>query len=96
MNKNDIEKSHHKTFEELKQTNEVGREFWWARQLGKVLEYAEYRNFLPVIEKAKTACKNSGHAVGDHFVELHEMIELGTELACHACSARIAVAGKPD
>lgn len=74
---NDIEKSHHKTFENLKQTNEVGQEFWWARQLGKVLEYAEYRNFLPVIEKAKTACKNSGHAIDDHFVELHEMIELG-------------------
>ena len=77
MAKNEIEKKHHQTFEQIKQTNELDQEFWWARKLGKVLEYAEYRNFKPVIEKAKTACKNSGQAVSDHFVEMHEMIELG-------------------
>ena len=77
MAENEIEKKHHQTFEQIKQTNELDQEFWWARQLGKVLEYAEYRNFKPVIEKAKTACKNSGQAVSDHFVEMHEMIELG-------------------
>jgi len=74
----DIEKSHHKTFTELRQINEVGQEFWWARHLGKVLEYVEYRNFLPVIEKAKTACKNSGQPVENHFVEVHEMVPIGS------------------
>ena len=73
----EIEKKHHRTFEEIKQTNEFDQEFWWARQLGKVLEYAEYRNFLPVIEKAKVACEKSGQQVSDHFVDMHEMIELG-------------------
>ena len=72
-----VEKVHHKTFEGIKQTNELDQEFWWARQLGKILDYAEYRNFLPVIEKAKTACKESGQKVSDHFVEMHEMIEIG-------------------
>ena len=64
----DISKKHHQTFEEIKQLNEFGQEFWSARELGRVLEYAEYRNFLPVIEKAKAACKNSGQPVSDHFV----------------------------
>lgn len=77
MAKNEIEQRHHQTFEEIKQSNEFKQEFWSARQLGKVLEYAEYRNFLPVIDKAKEACRNSRQPVSDHFVEVHEMIELG-------------------
>lgn len=76
MNKN-LEHIHHQTFDGIKQTNSAGEEFWLARQLGKILDYAEYRNFLPVIEKAKKACANSGQPVSDHFVEIHEMIEIG-------------------
>ena len=76
MNKN-LEHTHHQTFEGIKQTNSAGEEFWLARQLGKILDYSEYRNFLPVIEKAKKSCANSGQPVSDHFVEIHEMIEIG-------------------
>jgi DNA-damage-inducible protein D len=74
----EIEKKHHKTFEDLKQTDDGGMEFWSSRQLAKVLDYAEYRNFQPVIEKAKKACKNSGQQVDDHFVDMHEMVEIGS------------------
>jgi DNA-damage-inducible protein D len=42
--------------------------------LAKVLEYAEFRNFLPVIEKAKEACANSGQKVEHHLVDFHEEI----------------------
>lgn len=49
-----------KTFEDIRLLNDEGVEFWYARELQKVLEYAEWRNFLVVIEKAKLACKNSG------------------------------------
>jgi DNA-damage-inducible protein D len=81
MAKNEIEKLHHRTFEEIKQINEFDQEYWSARQLGKVLEYAEYRNFLPVIEKAKEACRNSGQPVENHFVEMHEMVSIGSGAA---------------
>jgi DNA-damage-inducible protein D len=43
----------------------------------KTLEYADYRNFLSVVEKAKEACKNSSQRVLDHFVEVNEMIIAG-------------------
>jgi hypothetical protein len=65
------------TFESIKRTNNHGQDCWSARELGKILGYAEFRNFLPVIDKAKEACKNSGHAILDHFVDSHEMIDIG-------------------
>ncbi len=77
MNKN-LEQIHHQTFEGIRQTNSDGQEFWLARQLAKILEYADFRNFLLVIEKARRACKNSGHAEKDHFVEVTEMVNLGS------------------
>ena len=64
-------------FEEIKRVDENGAEYWSARDMAKVLEYLEYRNFLPVIKKAKEACSNSQHKVEDHFVDMHDMIEIG-------------------
>lgn len=77
MNRKLLETTHHQTFESVKQEEE-GSEFWSARKLAKILEYYEYRNFLPVIEKSKEACKNSGHTIEDHFVDVHEMVNIGT------------------
>jgi len=65
-------------FEKIKKTDENGNEFWTARKISKVLEYAEYRNFLPVIERAKQACKNSGQLIENHFVDYHEMVGIGS------------------
>ena len=64
-------------FESIKHIDENGVEYWTSRSLWKVLEYTEYRNFLPVIEKAKIACENSGQRVEHHFVDIHEMIMIG-------------------
>lgn len=64
-------------FESIKHFDENGVEYWTSRSLWKVLEYNEYRNFLPVIEKAKIACENSGQRVENHFVDIHEMIVIG-------------------
>lgn len=74
----EIEKKHHQTFAGLKQITNTGMEFWSSRQLAKVLDYAEYRNFQPVIEKARKACANSGQKVEDHFVDMHEMVDIGS------------------
>lgn len=72
-----IEAEHHRTFESLRQEEE-GMEFWNARRLAKSLDYSEYRHFLPVIEKAKEACKNSSHDIEDHFEDILEMVQIGS------------------
>src|SRR5665213_1438922 len=65
-------------FEEASQRDEDGVEYWFARDLQKLLGYLEYRNFQPVIAKAIEACRNSGQPVENHFVHVHEMVEIGS------------------
>ncbi|MFK7923866.1 MAG: BRO family protein [Bacteroidia bacterium] len=52
-----------------------GVEFWFARDLQKLLDYTEWRNFLKVVEKAIEACKNSEQDPEDHFVGVNKMVE---------------------
>jgi DNA-damage-inducible protein D len=65
-------------FEQIKQTDENGNEFWMARQLSKALDYADFRNFTSVIEKAIEACKNSGYNTLDHLVGFNEVVAVGS------------------
>ena len=65
-------------FEQIRRTNPAGNEFWSSRDFARVLGYADYRNFQAVIESARTACFNSGQRVDDHFVEVTEMVEIGS------------------
>lgn len=53
-------------------------ECWSARELQAVFGYSEWRNFLKVIDKAKTACESSGIELSDHFVGINKMVELGS------------------
>ena len=66
------------TFERIKRVNQAGAEFWSARELARVLEYTDFRNFVGVIAKAREACANSGHTVSDHFVDITEMVGIGS------------------
>lgn len=74
----DIINKHHSIFESIRQVDENGAEYWTARQLWKVLEYSEYQHFIPVIDKAKTACENSGQAIKNHFEDILEMVSIGS------------------
>ena len=75
MEKNTIEKLNTR-FEEYAYEQD-GVEYWLARELQELLGYAEWRNFLNSVNKAKESCKTSGEAVSDHFVDVNKMIELG-------------------
>ena len=66
------------TFERIKHVTAAGADFWSARELARVLEYSEFRHFLPVIEKAREACLNSAHRVEDHFEQILEMVSIGS------------------
>lgn len=65
-------------FESIRKVNEFGSEFWLARELAKILDYKDFRNFQRVIEKAMIACENSGEDVSDHIGETTEMVEIGS------------------
>jgi DNA-damage-inducible protein D len=74
----EIAKNNLSLFEQIRQTDANGNEYWMARQLAKVLEYTDFRNFNSVIEKAKIACNNSGINSSDHLVEANEMVGIGS------------------
>ena len=63
-------------FESIKHFDSEGNEYWLARELGKILQYSEYRKFSPVIEKAIIACINSNNDALDHFAQVDEMINI--------------------
>lgn len=65
-------------FEQIRRIGLDGEEYWSARDLAKVLQYSEYRHFLPVIERAKQACQNSGHPVENHFEDILDMVDIGS------------------
>ena len=65
-------------FEKIRHNDQEGNESWLARELMQILEYSEYRHFLPVIEKAKEACNNSGQVIHNHFEEILDMVEIGS------------------
>ena len=72
------ENYNNKTFEDIKHIDENGIEYWYARELMKVLSYKDWRYFDAVIEKARTACKNSEITDVDHFVVDNKMVEIGS------------------
>lgn len=78
MTNSSVTHQHHETFEGLRQSDAEANEFWLARQLAKVLDYSEYRHFLPVVERAKEACAKSSQSVTDHFEDVLEMVDIGS------------------
>ena len=74
---NNIDKNN-KSFEDIKHIDENGTEFWYARELMKVLNYKDWRYFDAVIKKAILACQNSELDYIDHFVVDNKMVEIGS------------------
>jgi DNA-damage-inducible protein D len=71
-----LEAVEYESFEQIKQNDENGNEFWFARDLQSVVQYTQWRNFHKVIDRAMLACKNSGFIVGDHFADVSKTIQM--------------------
>lgn len=65
-------------FERIRRINDAGTEYWSSRDFARVLSYEKYRNFEQVIGKARLACFNSGQRIEDHFVDVTEMVGIGS------------------
>ena len=64
-------------FENIKHIDDYGNEYWYARELQKVLEYKEWRNFQKVIDKAILSANNSVSNEEDWVVEVNKPIKTG-------------------
>ena len=69
----------HSSFEEMiRKFPDTETEFWCARDLQMLLGYSQWRNFAAVIDRAITACENSGYDPKDHFAHISKMVVLGS------------------
>ena len=75
---NEVKEYTEKLFEDIKHIDENGNEYWLARELKQVFEYAQWRRFENVINKAILACKNSNINIDDHFAEVGKMVDIGS------------------
>ena len=72
----EVEKYEEIIFERIKHVDENGVEYWEARELQKVLEYAQWRRFVDVINKAIIACLNSNNGLDYHFAKVGKTIKM--------------------
>ena len=59
-------------FENIKHMDEYGNEYWYARELSKVLEYKDWKNFLKVLNKAKDVHYEVGKKVRKAIADIGE------------------------
>lgn len=62
----------YKCFEDIKRVRPDGSEYWAARELAPVLDYAKWENFYKVIKRAMIACENSGRSTSECFPEVRK------------------------
>lgn len=68
----------HKGFEEIKEIDERGVEFWRARNLFPLLGYSTWQAFDEVVSRAAKAALNSNQIVENHFSQLTKMVNIGS------------------
>ena len=75
MNK-DITNYSKTIFDSIKHIDENGKEYWEARELMKILEYTNWRNFEILINRSMKTVKNNNLNVNYHFDAVIKMIEI--------------------
>lgn len=76
---NEIKEYTTKLFEDIKHIDEQDNEYWLARELQKVLEYKNWRNFNRVIDKAIISAKTSYPNQNYWGVEVNTPINSGKD-----------------
>ncbi len=77
-------------FEQLREVDADSKEWWNSRKLARVMGYGKYWNFERVIAKAKAWTSQKGYHLGEHFVEITEMAELGSGAVRAVTSIRLS------
>ncbi len=77
-------------FDQLCEVDADGKEWWNSRKLARVMGYGKYWNFERVIAKAQAWISQKGYHLGDHFIEITEMAELGSGAVREVTSIRLS------
>ena len=77
-------------FEQLREIDADGKEWWSSRKLARVMGYGKYWNFERVIAKAQAWTSQKGYHLSEHFVEITEMAELGSGAVREVTSIRLS------
>ena len=57
-------------FEQLREVDAEGKEWWNSRKLARVMGYGKYWYFERVIANAQAWVTQTGYHLGEHFIEL--------------------------
>lgn len=76
---NEIKEYNEKIFEDIKHIDKEGNEYWYARELMKVLEYSLWQNFYRIIKIAMENCDKSSYNALDHFIDVDKMVIIGSK-----------------
>lgn len=76
---------HRSQFERIRRQTPEGLEYWSGRDLAGVLGYTRYRQFETVVERATSACANSGNAPTEHFIDATSPGGRNVHLTRYAC-----------
>ena len=73
-----LQKYKEMVFDDIKHIDKDKNEYWYARELMKVLNYKEWRKFEGAINKAIESCEASNYNACDHFVRADKMVSIGS------------------
>ena len=76
---NEIKEYTEKIFEDIKHIDELGNEYWLARELQSILGYNQWRSINDLIVRAISACKESKYNIDDHFALHRKMVDIGSK-----------------
>ena len=74
---NSVENYNKNIFENIKHIDEEGNEYWYARELQKVLEYTKWQNFNKVVNLSMITCKANNLNILDHFTDVSKVLKVG-------------------
>lgn len=77
-------------FDQLREVDVEGKEWWNSRKLARVMGYGKYWNFERVMAKAQAWVTQKGYHLGEHFVEFTEMAELGSGAVREVTSIKLS------
>ena len=95
MNKDNIQTNENipelqSPFEQLREVDANGKEWWNSRKLARVMGYGKYWNFERVMAKAQAWVTQKGYHLGEHFMEFIEMAKLGSGAVREVTSIKLS------